>query len=1276
VKKIASAIDPLWYKDAILYEIHVRAFADSNNDGIGDFPGLMSRLDYLQELGVTCLWILPFFPSPLRDDGYDIANYVDVNPSYGTLADFQAFLDAAHQRGIQVMIELVINHTSDQHPWFKAARLAPPGSPERDMYVWSDTDQKFRDARIIFTDTEKSNWTWDEVAKAYYWHRFFSHQPDLNYDNPLVLDEVVKAMRFWLDMGVDGLRLDAIPYLVERDGTNCENLPETHVAVKKLRAAIDERYANRLILAEANQWPADVRPYFGEGDECHMAFHFPLMPRIYMALRQEDRLPITDIMAQTPAIPDTCQWGLFLRNHDELTLEMVTDDERDYMYFAYSADPRMRVNVGIRRRLAPLVDNNRRRIELLNSLLFSFPGTPIMYYGDEIGMGDNIYLGDRNGVRTPMQWSSDRNAGFSRCDPARLYFPVIMDPIYGYQVVNVEAQLSDHSSLLHWTRNMIALRKLFQVFGRGTLTFLNPENRKVLAYIRDLDRGDGSRETVLCVANLSRFAQPVSLDLSAWQGMEPVEMIGYVQFPPITLEAYSLSLAPYSFLWLELQPPTPKAEPAEPPIELQAEIPSDEPAALDLLTKGWPGFVAGHGLPLLESALPGWLPRQRWFGAKSRKILNIKVLDWVELPAAIAANTELLSARDLADDTSIPSVLLYVEVNYGDNQSDVYQVPLAFSTGATAQRVQAERPGSVIATLHTPVGPGVVHDATGREDFRQALLSVVERNATLDLATARAAAVEVAASLASAATGQPAHEAVETGQAEELLHHPDWATHGHPAPGMVHLRPHELFPGEPVAEPAPAPPPSSEDRDAFAPHPLAGLPVEPLPLTAQPGEAAAPPRSDNPASSSAAGSGSQRFQPRESPAAGNPHTQKGHLEAHASTVFAGVRGNRHLPARVGSAEQSNTSVLYGKQVILKLFRRLQSGENPDVEIGRFLTEVARFSNIPPFLGKIAITPTGGETTTVAMLQGLVENEGDGWEWFLDGLQEFFTAVLPLPAPPETARASFAAPDSGAQEALRSHGRATLEAAALLGQRTAEMHLALATPSDDPAFSPESLTAEDLNRDALRIQDQLRTSFEALRAKLASLPEEVADEAAGLLARRRELLARAQAVAVADPSGNKIRIHGDYHLGQTLRTAAGGGDFVLLDFEGEPARSLAERRRKQCPLKDVAGMIRSFSYAAFAGLDRFRTGHPERAQASENLAGWARAWENAAAAEFLSAYRLHMASAPGLLPSGDQADSLFSAYVLEKALYELLYELNNRPGWLRIPLDGMLYLTQL
>ncbi|HEY6987244.1 MAG TPA: maltose alpha-D-glucosyltransferase, partial [Bryobacteraceae bacterium] len=637
MKQAGSASDPLWYKDAIIYELHVKAFADSNNDGIGDFRGLLQKLDYLQDLGVTCLWLLPFFPSPQKDDGYDISDYLNVHENYGTMQDFQDFLAAAHERGLQVLVELVVNHTSDQHPWFQAARLAPPGSPEREFYVWSDTAEKYKDARIIFTDTEKSNWTWDPVAQAYYWHRFFSHQPDLNFDNPRVVEEVLKVFRYWLDLGVDAVRLDAIPYLVERDGTNCENLPETHSVIKRMRAEIDAGYDNRMILAEANQWPSDVRPYFGDGDECHMTFHFPLMPRIYMALRQEDRLPITDIMAQTPDIPETCQWGLFLRNHDELTLEMVTNDERDYMYLAYSADPRMRINLGIRRRLAPLLDNNRRRIELLNSLLFSFPGTPILYYGDEIGMGDNIYLGDRNGVRTPMQWSGDRNAGFSRATPAKLYSPVIMDPVFGYEAINVEAQQSDQASLLTWMRNMIALRKLFRVFGRGTLQFLNPANRKILAYLRQYEG-----EQILCVANLSRFAQPVDLDLHTLEGMVPVEMLGYVEFPAITRQPYRLTLAPYGFFWLELHK---AAEPI-------AELPREELTESRLnLRHGWAPLFEGAARSQLEGViLPEYLAKQRWFTGQSRAIDSIRVLDWV---AGRTVNAALCSVAVQYSNTTV-----------------------------------------------------------------------------------------------------------------------------------------------------------------------------------------------------------------------------------------------------------------------------------------------------------------------------------------------------------------------------------------------------------------------------------------------------------------------------------------------------------------------------------------------------------------------------------------------------------------------------------------------
>ncbi len=538
--------DPLWYKDAVIYQLHVKAFADSSGDGIGDFTGLTSKLDYIASLGVTAIWLMPFYPSPLRDDGYDIADYTNVHSDYGTRQDFRAFVRAAHRRGLRVITELVINHTSDQHPWFVESRSSNE-NPRDDWYVWSTDNRKFAEARIIFTDTETSNWAWDAGRQAYYWHRFFSHQPDLNYDNPAVLKAVVRAMRFWLEMGVDGLRLDAVPYLVEREGTSCENLPETHAVLRKLRAAMDEKHPGRMLLAEANQWPDDVRPYFGDGDECNMAFHFPLMPRIWIALRKEDRTPIVDIMERTPEIPFSAQWALFLRNHDELTLEMVTDAERDYMWTEYAADKRARINLGIRRRLAPLVENSRRRIELLNALLLSMPGTPVIYYGDEIGMGDNVYLGDRNGVRTPMQWTSDRNAGFSTADTAALYAPVIVDPVYGYGAVNVEAQERVPGSLLHWMRRILGVRRDHPAFGRGSLSFLHPDNTRVLAYLRQHEG-----VTILCVANLSRFAQYVELDLSAFNGMVPVEMIGHVHFPPIGELPYLLTFAPHGFYWFQL----------------------------------------------------------------------------------------------------------------------------------------------------------------------------------------------------------------------------------------------------------------------------------------------------------------------------------------------------------------------------------------------------------------------------------------------------------------------------------------------------------------------------------------------------------------------------------------------------------------------------------------------------------------------------------------------------------------------------------------------------
>ena len=542
--------DPLWYKSAVIYEVHIRAFRDSNGDGIGDIPGLIEKLDYLQDLGVTCLWVLPMYPSPLRDDGYDIADYYGIHPDYGTLEDFQRLIVEAHKRNLRVLTELVVNHTSDQHPWFQEARRDPK-SKYRDYYVWSDTDDQYRGARIIFLDTERSNWTWDPVAKQHFWHRFFSHQPDLNYDNPAVQEEMLRVMKFWLDMGVDGFRCDAVPYLFEREGTNCENLPETHAFLKKLRARIDAEYEGRILLAEANQWPADVRVYFGDGDEFHMGFHFPVMPRLFMAIRREERTPIVEIMQQTPDIPPNCQWALFLRNHDELTLEMVTDEDRDYMYKEYAKDPRMRINLGIRRRLAPLMDNGRRRLEMMHSLLFSLPGTPVLYYGDEINMGDNIYLGDRNGVRTPMQWSSDRNAGFSRADPERLFAPVISSPVYGYQAINVESQLLNPWSFLHFMKEIIHVRQHYPVFCSGQLRFFNPVNRTVMAFVREL-----GESTVLVLCNLSRKAQPAELDLTEFAGRIPVDMFGETPFPVITERPYQLSLGPYAFLWFRLDRPT------------------------------------------------------------------------------------------------------------------------------------------------------------------------------------------------------------------------------------------------------------------------------------------------------------------------------------------------------------------------------------------------------------------------------------------------------------------------------------------------------------------------------------------------------------------------------------------------------------------------------------------------------------------------------------------------------------------------------------------------
>ena len=698
--------DPLWYKDAIIYQIHVRSFADGNGDGIGDFQGLIGKLDYIQQLGATCIWLLPFFPSPLKDDGYDVADYHAVHTSYGTLADFDEFLQAAHSRGLRVMIELVLNHTSDQHPWFQAARMAPRDSAQRNFYVWRDDDRGYPGTRIIFSDTEVSNWAFDPVAGQYYWHRFFSHQPDLNYDNPAVFEAMLNVMAFWLDRGVDAFRLDAVPYLCEREGTINENLPETHAVLKKLRRVLEERYANRLLLAEANQWPADVREFFGDGDECQMGFHFPLMPRIFMALRQEDRHPITEVLRQTPEIPATCQWAIFLRNHDELTLETVTTDERDYMYEMYAADPDMRLNLGIRRRLAPLVENSRPRIELLTSLLLSLPGTPVIYYGDEIGMGDNVYLGDRNGVRTPMQWDGSPNGGFSRADSARLFAPVIADALYGYRAVNVEVQTQSPFSLLNWTRRLIALRSQHIAFGRGSIEFLHPDNRKVLAFIRR-----DERETILVVANLARTAQPVDLDLKPFTGLTPVEMTGLTEFPKIASAPYSLTLGPYGFYWFLIEA-SPASLTARRPSALQPERGKKTP----LFSSGtWEKLLEGNVRKLLEhDALVPFLEQQPWVDRRGRAIRSARFAEWI-----------LMSADPY------PVFLTLVDVKYASGEPEAYALPLVALPDPHAQTVGESMPVAVLAPI-TGARTGLICDALADDKACQVLAGVADRQRTFE----------------------------------------------------------------------------------------------------------------------------------------------------------------------------------------------------------------------------------------------------------------------------------------------------------------------------------------------------------------------------------------------------------------------------------------------------------------------------------------------------------------------------------------------------------------
>jgi maltose alpha-D-glucosyltransferase / alpha-amylase len=1060
---VAQAEDALWYKDAVVYQLHVKAFFDSNNDGIGDFKGLTSKLDYIQELGVNALWLLPFYPSPLKDDGYDVSDYRNVHPQYGTRADFRLFVREAQRRNIKVITELVINHTSDQHPWFQAARRAPAGSRKRGYYVWNDSDQKYKSTRIIFTDTESSNWAWDPIAKQYYWHRFFGHQPDLNFDNPHVLRAVLRIMQFWADMGVDGFRLDAIPYLVEREGTNCENLPETHAVLKQIRAHVDAHYRNRVLLAEANQWPEDVSEYFGRGDECHMAFHFPLMPRMYMAIAQEDRHPVVEIMQQTPEIPESSQWAIFLRNHDELTLEMVTSRERDYMYRMYATDVQARINLGIRRRLAPLMENDPDRIKLMNSLLLSMPGSPIVYYGDEIGMGDNIYLGDRNGVRTPMQWSPDRNAGFSRADPQRLYLPPIMDPIYGYEAVNVEAQMRDPASLLNWMKRMLATRKTSQAFGRGRLSFLRPGNRKVLAYLREYES-----EAILCVANLARTAQPVELDLKRFRGRVPVELLGKTPFPPIGDLPYLLTLPAHGFYWFRL------AQNAEVPSwHTDALLPEDLPVLV--LFDGWTSFFRDQVVPWriglaeklreeLEShVLPRYVEGQRWYAQKGEPVATAAVHDHAVWD--IGGLAWLITLLDI--------------------RNNLYFLPLALGWEEDEEHMHSLG-AATVARVRQQANVGVLADAIADEAFcRHVVKAIGERR--------------------------------------------------------------------------------------------------------------------------------------------NLPTQKGMLRFSPTAAFSELAGDEVITLTSSGiqAQSTNTSVTLGERLFLKCYRRLRAGIHPELEIGRFLTEVAHFRHCVPLAGYIEYLAGEGEPATLALLQGYVPNQGDGWGYTVAYLQRFL----------ETQRVD------------ENHG-AYLTLMQTLATRSAELHRALATPSGDPAFEPEVFSAQDVDEWKRRVREEAEATLAMLERRAGEV-----EKTKLLLNARARLFSLIEACAAPRGKALKIRHHGDYHLGQVLLA---NNDFVIIDFEGEPSRTLAEGRRKHSPLRDVAGMLRSFSYAKWSALMR-----------AEAKPGTLDSWEAQTRQAFLAAYQ----QASGI--SLNDVRGVLDLAELEKVLYELRYELGNRPAWVQVPLEGVL-----
>ncbi len=1085
-----------WYKDAVIYEVHIKAFRDGNGDGIGDFKGLLQKLDYLQDLGVTAIWLLPFYPSPLRDDGYDIADYYSINPAYGDVPQFQELLKEAHARNLKVITELVLNHTSDQHPWFQRARKAPKESNERNFYVWTDDPTQYKDVRIIFQDFETSNWTWDPTAQQYFWHRFFHHQPDLNYDNVHVQQEVFKIIDFWCEMGVDGFRLDAVPYLFEREGTNGENLPETHTFLKKLRKHVDQHFPGTLLLAEANMWPEDSASYFGEGDECQMNYHFPVMPRMFMALQTEDRYPITDIFDQTPSIPDSCQWAMFLRNHDELTLEMVTDEERDYMYKVYVKDPKARINLGIRHRLAPLMANNRKKIELLNYLLFSLPGTPVLYYGDEIGMGDNFYLGDRDGVRTPMQWSADRNAGFSEANPHKLFLPVILDPEYHYEAINVEIQSTNTSSLLWWMKRLINKRKQFNAFSRGDMKFISAENPKILAFTRTYED-----QTMLVVVNLSRYTQPVEMDLSRFNGYNPVEVFSKNKFPVIKTDSpYFITLGGHDCQWYILE---------------QTESLLSDKKTLPLLElKSWDDLVRKENITKLESQIfPGYMMQLRWFGGKGRVIENMGIIHHATIPLP-----------------HYSAVIFLIEVTYQSGLSEIYQLPVAFASKSFALKLQETCPKSVISNMKINGVEGILYDALYGLELQEVLINHMAKNDRIKL--------------------------------------PD-----------------------------------------------------------------------------------------------------------SQLIFSGNETLQHLVAekekikpKVLSGEQSNTSITYGNRFFLKIFRKVDRAINPDLEITRFLTQHTSFKHIPAFVGAIE-WKFEKDSLVVGMMQEMVESSGDAWVNMLNRLNDFNESILVGNTVLKTHEKVGSLIEPVSYEFIPEEFKELLEAsvaeqARLLGVRTGEMHLALSSGDSFPDFKPEEYSLHYQRSLYSGLQSLIRGTFLSQSKNLQKLGEEVRKEAEDVLAMKDEILVVLRRIYKKKIDVIKIRIHGDFHLGQVLYT---GKDFIITDFEGEPAKSYSERRIKRSPLRDVAGMIRSFHYAAYGSLF---LDNQIRKEDFSRLIPFVEHWYHYMSGFFMKAY-LETVKGSAFIPKNkEDLETLMTTFLLEKAIYELNYELNNRPNWVIIPLRGI------